>query len=63
MSFEQLVQLLEVASVESYEGLGDQNAFVSVELIATRKRPKEPGQSVVVTAVLQDLTDTGHLFR
>ena len=57
-----LVQLLEVASVEGHHGLGLQHRLVLVQVLAGGQRPQEAGQAVDVAALLKHLADAGHLL-
>ena len=62
VTFDELVELLEVAPVESDHGLRLDHALVPVQVFAGGQRPQEASQSVDVAAVLQDFTDAGDLL-
>lgn len=62
MALQDLVELPEVASVESDHGLGLEHAFVLVQVVAGRQRPQEPAQALQVPALLQNLAHACHLL-
>ena len=62
MAFKQLVELFEIAPVESHNGFRFEDALVLVQLIASGERPEETGQTLDVSALLQHFAHARHLL-
>lgn len=62
VALQDLVELSEVAPVESNHGFCFEDAFVFVEVLARRQGPEKSPQPLDVPPLLEDFTNTRHLF-
>lgn len=62
VALQDLVELSEVAPVESNHGFRFEDALIFVKVLARREGPEEAPQSLYVPPLLEDFADTRHLF-